>query len=195
MTAFEKYVNDGGGLVIYHLACAAFPKSETFTKMIGMGWSRDPKTNEGMCFDENGKEVRRAKGEGKGGFHGPAHVFECKVIDKSDPITKGLPEKWTHIQDELYGSLRGSAKDMHVLITSFSAKEKGGTGMSEPMVWTVPFGKGRVFVSVLGHETTETKAPDTMLLLERGAEWAATGAVTLPVPADFPKLEAAPAPK
>jgi hypothetical protein len=26
-----------------------------------------------------------------------------------------------------------------------------------------------------------------MLLLARGAEWAATGAVTIPVPADFPK--------
>ena len=67
--------------------------------MIGIGWARDPKTNEGLCYDANGKEVRRAKGEGKGGFHGAAHVYECKVI-AADPITKGLPAKWTHIKDE-----------------------------------------------------------------------------------------------
>jgi hypothetical protein len=32
-------------------------------------------------------------------------------------------------------------------------------------------------------------------LLERGVEWAATGAATLPVPADFPKLQVPAAPK
>ena len=186
-TAFEKYMAEGGGLVVYHFSCAAFPNWDAYNKMISIGWARDPKTNEGLCYDENGKEVRRVKGEGKGGFHGAAHVFECKVIDSTDPITKGLPAKWSHVKDELYGSLRGPAKDMHVLVTSFSDKGKGGTGMSEPMAWTVPFGKGRVFVNVLGHDVPETRAADTMILLERGTEWAAGQPVTLSVPADFPK--------
>jgi len=185
---FEKYVDGGGGFVAYHFASAAFPQWDAYNKMIGMGWSRDPKSNEGLYIDENGKEVRRAKGEGRGGFHGAAHVFECSVYDKDSPLTKGLPAKWSHIKDELYGSLRGPAKDMHILVTAFSDKDKGGTGMNEPMAWTVPFGKGRVFVNVLGHDVPETAAPDTAVLLARGCEWAATGAVTIPVPADFPKL-------
>jgi type 1 glutamine amidotransferase len=57
----------------------------------------------------------------------------------------------------------------------------------------VPFGKGRVFVTVLGHAVPETTAPDTAILLERGAEWAATGAVTIPAPTDIPATAPAPA--
>jgi type 1 glutamine amidotransferase len=192
-TNFEKYMAGGGGLVVYHFASAAFPEWDAYNKMIGMGWSRDPKTSEGLYLDAAGKEVRRAKGEGKGGFHGPAHVYACTVIDKDAPLTAGLPAKWSHIKDELYGSLRGPAKDMHILVTAFSSKEGGGTGENEPVVWTLSYEKGRVFVNVLGHAVPETAAPDTMILLERGTEWAATGKVTLPVPADFPK-EAAAAP-
>jgi type 1 glutamine amidotransferase len=74
---------------------------------------------------------------------------------------------------------------MHILATAYSAKEHKGTGMHEPMAWTVPFGKGRVFVTVLGHAVPETAAPDTAILLERGTEWAATGAVTIPALADL----------
>ena len=186
--SFEKFVADGGGFVAYHFAVAAFKEWDAYNQMIGMGW-KDAKFGEGLALDDSGKEVRRAKGEGAGGSHGPAHPFEIIVRDKDHPIMKGLPEKWQHISDELYGSLRGPAKDMHILCTAFAVKDndtqKAGTGMHEPMAWTVPFGKGRVFVNVLGHAVPETTAPDTAILLERGTEWAATGAVTIPAPADL----------
>jgi type 1 glutamine amidotransferase len=187
--AFVKYVNDGGGFVAYHFAVASFQKWDEYNQMIGMGWRNDNKFGEGLCIDDSGKEVRRPKGEGPGAGHGPAHPFECTVRDPASPITKGLPAKWPHIKDELYAGLRGPAQNMHVLVTAFSAKDKGGTGMNEPMAWTVSFGKGRVFVIVLGHDVPETTAPDAAVLLERGTEWAATGAVTIPVPADFPKAD------
>jgi len=186
--AFEKFVADGGGFVCYHFAVAAFKEWDAYNQMIGMGW-KQAAFGEGLALDDSGKEVRRAKGEGAGGSHGPAHPFEVIVRDKDHPIMKGLPEKWQHISDELYGSLRGPAKDMHVLCTAFSKKDadkfKAGTGMHEPMAWTVPFGKGRVFVNALGHAVPETTAPDTAILLERGTEWAATGNVTIPAPADL----------
>jgi type 1 glutamine amidotransferase len=156
--------------------------------MIGIGW-KDATFGEGIALDDSGKEVRRAKGEGARGSHGPAHPFEVIVRDKEHPIMKGLPEKWQHVSDELYGSLRGPAKNIHILCTAFSVKDndkqKAGTGMHEPMAWTVPFGKGRVFVTVLGHAVPETTAPDSAIILERGAEWAATGQVTIPAPADL----------
>ena len=182
--AFEKFVADGGGFVAYHFAVAAFKEWDAYNRMIGMGW-KDGKFGEGIALDDSGKEVRRAKGEGAGGAHGLAHPFEVIVRDKDHPIMKGLPEKWQHISDELYGSLRGPAKDMHILCTACSIKDndkqKAGTGMHEPMAWTVPFGKGRVFVSVFGHDVPETTTPGAATVLVRGCEWAATGQVTIPV--------------
>ena len=77
-------------------------------------------------------------------------------------------------------------------MTAFAPKgpQKGQTGENEPSAWTNTFGKGRIFASMLGHEKDELRYPDTATILLRGTEWAATGNVTIPVPADFPKLEA-----
>ena len=65
------------------------------------------------------------------------------------------------------------------------------TGDNEVMDWVVPYGQGRVYTTMLGHLWKD--GPDTALrcvgfrtLLIRGCQWAATGAVTYPVPADFP---------
>ena len=58
-----------------------------------------------------------------------------------------------------------------------------GPGANEPMLWTVDYGKGRVFVTALGHDVDQVQTPAFMTTFARGAEWAATGAVTLPVPA------------
>jgi len=192
--AFEKFVADGGGFVAYHFAVAAFKEWDAYNRMIGMGW-KDGKFGEGIALDDSGKEVRRAKGEGAGGAHGPAHPFEVIVRDKDHPIMKGLPGKWQHISDELYGSLRGPAKDMHILCTAFSIKDndkqKAGTGMHEPMAFTVACGKGRVFVNLLGHDATSVTHPGCAALMVRGTEWAATGAVTILPPADIAASPAA----
>jgi len=181
---FEKYMTDGGGLVAYHFAVAAFREWDAYNRMIGMGW-KDNKFGEGICLDDDGKIVRRPKGEGPGKGHGPSHVFDIQVRDADHPIMKGLPAKWTHANDELYHGQRGPAKDMHILATAYSAKEYKGTGMHEPMAWTVPFGKGRVFVTLLGHHVEQTTHPGSATLIWRGAEWAATGKATLPVSPDL----------
>ncbi len=47
------------------------------------------------------------------------------------------------------------------------------------MLWTVNYGKGRVFVAVMGHDAEATKNPEFTITLARGAEWAATGKVTI----------------
>lgn len=179
--AFEKYVADGGGLVVYHFAVASFPGWETYNKMIGIGW-RDNKFGDRIALDDDGKVVRQPKGEGPGAGHGPSHPFEMTVRDKNHPIMKDMPEKWTHTSDELYHGQRGPAQDMHILATAYSAKDKGGTGMNEPMAWIIPFGKGQVFTCLLGHDVPQTSEPDCATLLARGAEWVATGKVTIPVP-------------
>ena len=51
---------------------------------------------------------------------------------------------------------------------------------------TITYGKGRVFHTVIGHSVTQIKRGSFVTTFLRGAEWAATGKVTLPVPAGFP---------
>jgi type 1 glutamine amidotransferase len=50
------------------------------------------------------------------------------------------------------------------------------------MLWTTQYGKGRVFVTTLGHDGENVKQPGFGVTFARGAEWAAKGEVTLPVP-------------
>jgi uncharacterized protein len=186
--ALEKYMADGGGLVVYHFAIATWPDWVEWNKMLGMMWHPDPKSGEGLAVDPaTGKLVRYAKGQGPGSHHGQSAEVTLSVFDKDSPVVKGLPATWKHIKDEVYLGFRGPAQDVTVMVTAFAPKSNNGTDMNEPVCWGVQYGKGRTFVNVLGHGMDETKVPDTMLLLERGAEWAATGAVTIPVPADFPK--------
>jgi type 1 glutamine amidotransferase len=49
------------------------------------------------------------------------------------------------------------------------------------MLWVTKFGNGRVFATALGHDPDAMKLPGFVATLVRGAEWAATGTVTLPL--------------
>src|ERR1051325_9050043 len=50
------------------------------------------------------------------------------------------------------------------------------------MLWTTQYGSGRVFVTALGHDVEQVQTPAFITTFTRGAEWAATGKVTLPIP-------------
>lgn len=176
----EKYMENGGGLVFYHAAVFSFAEWENWNKAMGLGW-RDNKYGDRLTLDNQGKLVRTPKGEGPGGGHGPAHAFEMTTRLADNPIMKGFPEKWVRtVKDELYHGQRGPAQNLTILATAFSAKSGGGTDTNEPIVWTNTWGKGRVFVTLLGHDVPATSASDSAALLSRGCEWAGTGQVTLP---------------
>jgi type 1 glutamine amidotransferase len=80
---------------------------------------------------------------------------------------------------------------MRVLATALAAKDKGGSGRHEPMLFTVSYGQGRIFHTPMGHADYSQECVGFITSLQRGAEWAATGQVTLPIPADFPTAEKA----
>ena len=65
-------------------------------------------------------------------------------------------------------------------MTAFAAKNKKGSGEHEPVMFTISYGKGRVFHNVLGHDTAAMSGLGFQVTTQRGAEWAATGKVTLP---------------
>jgi len=182
---FEKFVADGGGVVIVHAANNAFSGWKEYNKIIGLGW-RGAGFGDRVTFNDEGKTVRTTKGDGPGAGHGPQHDFTIIVRDDSHPVTKGMPREWLHAKDELYHGQRGPAANMEILATAYSAKDKGGTGAHEPMIWVIPFGKGRVFTTVMGHADYSMTCSGFATTVQRGAQWAATGQVTLQIPDDFP---------
>ncbi len=184
---FVRYVREGGGFVVVHAANNAFGNWREYNEMIGLGgWGgRNEKHGPYVYFDDSGKLVRDTS-PGRGGHHGPQHEFVITIRDENHPVTRGMPRQWKHAKDELYDSLRGPAENMHVLATAYSAKEKGGTGRHEPMMMTIRYGSGRVFHTPMGHADYSMECVGFIVTLQRGAEWAATGKVTVPIPPDFP---------
>ena len=186
---FAEFVNGGGGFVCVHAADNAFPEWPEYNAMIGVGgW--------GGRNEKSGPYVRLRKDEfvfdtskGPGGSHGRQHEFLVEIRKKDHPITAGLPERWMHATDELYDRLRGPARNLTVLATAYADRKTNGSGEHEPMLMVIEYGKGRVFHTTLGHAEPAMKCVGFRTTLARGAEWAATGKVTQPVPSDFPTAD------
>ena len=154
--------------------------------MIGLGW-RDKGFGPSLVVGEDGKVVEIPKGQGLNPGHGPEHDFVVTVLDTDHPITSGLPRTWMHPHEQLTHGQHGPAKDMTVLTYAYSKDTK----QNEVMDWVIPFGKGRVYTTMLGH--LWKNGPDTAMrcvgfqtMLIRGVEWAASGKVSYAVPDEFP---------
>ena len=188
--ALVNYMNNGGGLVIFHAADNAFPQWKEWNEMIAVGgW--------GGRNEKSGPKIRYRDGKvvldhspGRGGSHGPQHDYQITVRDRSHAITAGLPEKWMHTKDELYSELRGPAKNVTVLATAYADPAQKGSGEHEPMLMTISYGKGRVFHTAIGHAAEQMRCIGFIVTFHRGTEWAATGQVTqIEVPDDFPTAD------
>lgn len=161
-TAFVSAVRDGLGVVAVHSANNAFKGWTEYEQMLALMWR-----------------------EGAG--HGRFHAFDVKLVDQNHPILAGLPASSPTV-DELYHKLTNQHNMPYKLLAqAMSAKDTGGTGENEPMALVREFGKGRVFATPLGHVWNNSEdnkpsiaSPIFRTLLTRGAEWAATGNVTLP---------------
>ncbi|MFN4259264.1 MAG: ThuA domain-containing protein [Gemmataceae bacterium] len=172
------------GLVIVHAANNSFGGWKEYNQMIGMGW-RNKSYGDRLILDDDGKEVRIPAGEGDNSGHRYTGPFQVVIRDAEHPITKGMPREWMHARDELYDNMRGPIQNVHLLATAYSK----GTKAHEPMIWTVSYGKGRVFHTPMGHDVNAMKCIGFAGTLQRGTEWAATGTVTLPLPKNFPTAD------
>ncbi len=184
--AFVEYVKNGGGVVVFHAADNAFPEWVEFNEIIGLGgWGNRDEKSGPMIRYRDGKIIRD-NSPGAGGTHGPQREYAVTARDKDHPIVKGLPDSWMHAKDELYSKLRGPAKNLHVISTSLSMLTKE----HEPSLFTIEYGKGKIFHTVLGHGPFAMQCVGFAFTLQRGTEWAATGQVTLnDIPANFPTAE------
>lgn len=170
----ESQVKSGKGLVVFHAASYPFgeapvlgdsllktgkiePPWPEYRKMVGAYWVK--------------------AGENPTG-HGDRHSFRVKFTDRSHPISQGLEESFWAM-DELYHNFR-MLPGIKVLATAYDDPKYRGTGKEEPVLWTLEYGKGRVFHTALGHNLAALQEPGFGVTFVRGAEWAATGRVTLP---------------
>lgn len=175
-SAFLKAVEDGKGVVFTHAANNAFA-----------GLKADPAKD--VAAQEPWPEYEKMCGYmwRQGAGHGAFHAFDVRFVDRDHPITKGLADFSKH-PDELYhGLVNVHNVPVQLLATAFDSPEAKGSGKDEPMAMTLAYGKGRVFATPLGHvwegaedQKASIADPQFKTLLARGAEWAATGDVTLP---------------
>jgi uncharacterized protein len=186
---FVQYLREGGGFVSVHAADNAFADWPEYNEAIGLGgwFGRDEKSGPYVYYKDD--QLVRDDSPGRCGGHGRQHEFIVRTRELDHPIMKGIPERWLHAQDELYDTLRGPAKNMTILATAYSDPETGGTGRDEPSLMVIDYGKGRVFHTTMGHADYSMDCVGFITTLLRGAEWAATGEVTIEVPDDFPTEE------
>ena len=171
-------------LSIVHAANNSFGGWGEFRQMVGMGWY-STNTGHRLYLNDQGKRVLISQGEGDGPGHRYTGKFSVTIRDSKHPITKDMPLEWLHNNDELYDNMRGPVHNVQLLATAHAPGGKG-TGVHEPMIWTVTYGKGRVFHTPMGHDVSAMKCVGFQTTLLRGTEWAATGKVTIPIPENFP---------
>ncbi len=188
--ALEEYMMAGGGFVSVHAADNSFPTWVEYNKMIGLGgWGgRNEKSGPYVYYTNEGELVRDTS-KGGAGAHGPRHEFPITVRVADHPITKGMPTTWLTSEDECYAKLRGPAENMTVLATGKDQNKKAPTDRHEPILMVLDYGKGRIFHTTLGHDTPAFEGVGFIVSFLRGSEWAATGKVTQPIPADFPTAD------
>lgn len=190
-TAFLNYVKNGGGVVIYHAANNSFPGWKEYNEMTGLGGWGDRSEKDGPYIYYRNDSLIVDTSPGRGGDHGKRREFLVRTRITDHPVTRGLPVRWMHGNDELYSELRGPAKNMQVLATAFAdSAAGGGTMRDEPMLMTITYEKGRIFHTAMGHADKDggpaMQCAGFIVTLQRGAEWAVTGNVTQDVPFDFP---------
>ena len=146
---FIHYLRNGGGLAIIHFANGAFnytlPNKESEwkeyrTQIVRRAWMHDV---------PSGHDA-----------YGPFHV---EITNVKHAITQGLQPFDT--TDELYFKQMGDEP-----IIPLATAHSKVTGQDEPMAWAYPYGKGRIFQTLLGHDNNAVRQAGA--LIRRGAVWA-----------------------
>jgi putative heme-binding domain-containing protein len=110
------------------------------------------------------RRIGLASNSGKTRFrHGPLDL--AFAPGAGHPVARNFAK--VHFHDESYWGLVGDPKGVRLLASSVE------DGRPRPQFWTLEPGKGRVFVSVLGHYAWTFDDPLFRILLLRGLAWSA----------------------
>jgi type 1 glutamine amidotransferase len=178
--SFEANVREGGGFVSLHAANNAFPGWTAYEEMVGLLW-RPKAFGPSVIFGDDEKAVIVPADEGRDPGHGPRHDFTITTLPTNHPITRGFPRQWGHVSEQLThgqhgrdSAIRSGAITWLTYAWSKDVKER------EPMDWVRRYGRGRVYVTMLGHawvgeENPNLQSPGFKALFLRGVEWAGSG--------------------
>ena len=151
-SAYLRFLRKGGGVVSFHVTVGSFPEWPEFRKTLGI--------------EDNSKIG-----------HGPYHDFNIEVVDRASPIMQGIPESFAG-WGEVYNHVKLS-RDAHILASAIDDSDNClpnhiscGSGEHEPILWTNRYGKGRVFVTTLGHDLKAISSASFQGTLVHGAMWA-----------------------
>lgn len=188
--AFEKYLAEGGGMLVFHSANNSFSEWPEYNRMIGLGWR---KQDFGKAIEVvDGKAVEIPAGVGANTSHGRRVDAVVKRVG-DHPIHNGLPEEWMAADLEVYRYARGPAENLQVL----SYAREDATKKDFPIEWVVNYGKGRVYNSTYGHYMKKqiemppgARCVAFRTLMKRAVRWLAGEEVSEDVPEDFPTAEA-----
>jgi len=133
----------------------------------------------------------------------PRSEMTVRTAEPRHPITEGIDSSWYVVGDDVLGGtmlLPGA----RVLLEAYDdlawypdgwqpmvpanlppggAKALRGMNAWNPLAWVNEYGKGRAFTITLGHGLETFRRLPFIVMLARGVEWAATGKVTLEIPA------------
>jgi uncharacterized protein len=115
--------------------------------------------------------------------------FEVRSQSTSHPVMNGLPLRWVQPNDVIVRGLKLAGDDVQILASSAEAGQRDLRG-PETVLAAREVGEGRIFATMLGTPDGENDdalhSAGFIIILQRGAEWAASGLVTQEVPSDFP---------
>jgi type 1 glutamine amidotransferase len=144
-----RFAKEGGGLVFFHSSTSAFYTWPEFKQISAAAWIMDST------------------------WHGPVSRVRVTVRNREHPITKGLAD--FDILDELWIDAEKN-ESFKVLGTAVNTKEDSG---EQPAIFVSLYGKGRIFHTILGHDGTALRNAGFQSLIQRAAEWASTGQVSI----------------
>ncbi|MCX7002347.1 MAG: ThuA domain-containing protein [bacterium] len=107
------------------------------------------------------------------GHPGGIIPYTVNIIKPNDPLVKGIAD-FTITSEQYY--MHTDPGNNVLATTTFSGAHEGMDwikGVVMPVVWTRPYGKGRVFYSSLGHIATDFDIPAVRTIMQRGILWAA----------------------
>ena len=145
-SAFERYIQSGGGFVGIHAAADTEYTWPWYGKLVGGYFESHPSN---------------------------PNVLEatCNVIDHNHPATDSISGSFTKI-DEFY-NYKDINPDINVLITIDESTYEGGTnGDFHPMTWYHEYDGGRAFYTAFGHTEETYSEPEFLEILSGGIAYA-----------------------
>ncbi|WP_375271076.1 ThuA domain-containing protein [Sphingomonas sp.] len=154
---FERYMNAGGNAMLVHRAAISAPGNWTwYEKLVGRTVGNHPMLQTGVVT----------------------------VADKRFPATFALPDRWVW-SDEFYTTTNPYKVRINTVL-SVDEKSYDPTkiwpgqvskpmGPDHPIAWYQRYGRGRVFVTTLGHNGATYRDERYLAHLMGGLYWTATG--------------------